>query len=850
MSVAGSSLGGMELEDEGGEWSTVPARGSRKRRPTHAEAAEMLAADTTTQEPDDAAEGDAVEADAAEHSLEGNAAGAEAVAAEAGVAGQAGAADDVAAMPSSSEVEEEKHGARAPEPQPATDSDDEAAAVAADGAEESLSLDVHARGGRRGRLWRMVLLVHVLAVCAVAVVMASLLRAPSPPPSKRLARDGWEHQLLAANWMACDRLVAPACAAGRRMVPLEVDVAASATQCIQTLATATNTTAWVSTWSRAESVTSAILSAAVAAQHGLSWATTRACEQLEEACTSWVCTRARRGECFGPSPGCERLRAACVAAADGEEDLGLVVVVPGGVGFPKNWRAPPADWIPLPDGESRADLGGSAPLRVRGAHPWMLETWRAAGTHECELVLPRVPTAAGPSTGASALAASTLLGLESINDDWCDCVDGSDEPGTTACAGRGGRFWCLALPSSTPSARAPVASGEWIDAGLVDDGRCDCCDCSDEQLVAAGAAAPTEACASGLQASRLTPLEPWAATDAVELEMAAATVRAARVNASATIGRMRYDAQAMGEALQRPPRNQQEYHQAQRLAQSHQLVSAALHHGFGEPTVVRAANAAAAAAAARAAANAAGAASGERGDEATTAEMGAHPHEFLPLFGVCVNASLCTGGCSASHDDTLYYWELCPYRHALQAPSEADREAGRATLIGTFAGWSVSNLPSLVTPGAELRAPRALFEFGNGEACWEGPARSASVEMRCGAETELLAVDEDGKCRYVFLLRTPYACGVPWSADEQRAAAAAEAAAAEAAAAEATRAEEEEVEAKAASRSAASDAGGDDQDEDEDGEPAPQAAEQMNMKTKRKKKKKKMAAAPSAAEGM
>lgn len=58
--------------------------------------------------------------------------------------------------------------------------------------------------------------------------------------------------------------------------------------------------------------------------------------------------------------------------------------------------------------------------------------------------------------------------IDRVNDDFCDCFDGSDEPGTSACSR--GVFYCVN--------RGHV--GQQIFSSRVNDGICDCCDGSDE----------------------------------------------------------------------------------------------------------------------------------------------------------------------------------------------------------------------------------------------------------------------------------------------------------------------------------------------------------------------------------
>lgn len=96
----------------------------------------------------------------------------------------------------------------------------------------------------------------------------------------------------------------------------------------------------------------------------------------------------------------------------------------------------------------------------------------------CEIKTSEVPRPRGvPLSRAPLYAAgkefvcldgSLTIPFVQVNDNYCDCPDGSDEPGTSACPH--GMFYCTNAghkPLNIPSSR-------------VNDGICDCCDASDE----------------------------------------------------------------------------------------------------------------------------------------------------------------------------------------------------------------------------------------------------------------------------------------------------------------------------------------------------------------------------------
>ena len=75
---------------------------------------------------------------------------------------------------------------------------------------------------------------------------------------------------------------------------------------------------------------------------------------------------------------------------------------------------------------------------------------------------------------------------------------------------------------------------------------------------------------------------------------------------------------------------------------------------------------------------------------------------------------------------------VCPFDKVVQA--KPDRTG--VTILGQFQRWAKGTDPK-----------RSIMLFGQGERCYNGPARSTRVEVTCGAKDEVSSISEPGMCQ-------------------------------------------------------------------------------------------------------
>lgn len=112
--------------------------------------------------------------------------------------------------------------------------------------------------------------------------------------------------------------------------------------------------------------------------------------------------------------------------------------------------------------------------------------------------------------------------------------------------------------------------------------------------------------------------------------------------------------------------------------------------------------------------------------------------EWAAIDGTCIEK-----------DTVGFVYKVCPFGKASQ-----NSDGGGLVALGNFHKWI----------GAEDRSQPGYYnkmEFKGGVKCWDGPERSITVSVECGAENVLLEVTEPEKCMYVGRFASPAACSEP-----------------------------------------------------------------------------------------
>ncbi|VDN99032.1 unnamed protein product [Rodentolepis nana] len=331
----------------------------------------------------------------------------------------------------------------------------------------------------------------------------------------------------------------------------------------------------------------------------------------------------------------------------------------------------------------------------------------------------------------TCLDKSATIPWHKVNDDYCDCLDGSDEPGTSACPDM--KFYCA----------NDGHVGVFIPSGYVNDMVCDCCDGSDEYN---GRTNCNNTCST-------------LAREKEELLK--------RKREDFEFGHKIYNEYVTKKAieLEEEAKQKAEEEERRKIEEEEKARLAAIEaerattvpetptESTMEPSIV---------------------------DTPVDPDLTNHsddavkeitedehhpdapdypeskPIDYGPDNGFMMLIEPSTG--CLEYSDKQYTYSLCAFSEVRQR--NVGSPAGSGTLLGRWKEW-VGHPRDSINWTKEEKFEKLLYNemlYDGGETCWNGPSRSAKVKVACGVETKLLSVDEPSRCIYLMKLETPAAC--------------------------------------------------------------------------------------------
>ncbi|CAH8595244.1 unnamed protein product [Dicrocoelium dendriticum] len=374
---------------------------------------------------------------------------------------------------------------------------------------------------------------------------------------------------------------------------------------------------------------------------------------------------------------------------------------------------------------------------------------------------------------------SATIAWHKVNDDSCDCSDGSDEPGTPAC--ENGLFFCSDVQYKSVS----------LSSAFVNDGYCDCCDGSDEYNSTVTCESTCGVLAAAVREARSikrNEIEQGHKIVKEYVEKLRVRREEERIKAEklaeecAQLERLREERMAQEEAKKKlddedrdvPEENVQHVLEEEKSTQDTGIPAASAPvdgdtafvekpiadyveqipaspldepplHGLSDDTYPD-----------------------PHSVENLSSDDSSHPTDPPaedPLLKACEKLKTPPTPIDYGPEEAFYMlvdlpdclkfnsaqytYEFCAFKEILQ--SDLAHGSNRISL-GQWDSWTYAEDDIL------KENKYGVMLFKQGLSCWNGPTRSVKVYVHCGPRNEIIAVAEPSRCEYEMHLRTPAAC--------------------------------------------------------------------------------------------